>query len=120
MVLIYVNNVAQANPTKYKVTLADVDSADSSRNELGVLIRNRVRAGVHKVECTWTLKTSELSTALQAVKNQSCTVKFWDPYDASYHTSTMYVGDRSCDMKLNDGTNTDNILWDVSYNFIEF
>ena len=44
MALITIGSTDMPAPTKYSVTLQDIDSANTARTETGELVRDRVRA----------------------------------------------------------------------------
>lgn len=121
MHLVYINNVGLPNPTKYSVPLSDLDSSDTSRNELGELVRNRVRQGIRKIELSWVLRGSQVPGLLKLIKPAKFRVRFLDPNTFTYQEANMYVGDRSCSMKLyTDDMDVDETLWDISFNLIEY
>ena len=74
MALLSINNVDMPKPTTYQVGVQDLDSAESVRSESGVLHRDRVRAGVRKLELGWTVRTAESSKILKAVSGESFTI----------------------------------------------
>lgn len=119
--LVYINGVALPNPTTYNVPMTDIDSSDTMRNERGELIRNRVRQGVSKIELAWTLRSPELASLLEAITPARMSVKFFDPNTYAYKTATMYVGDRTCTMRVyTPYMDFDDIVWDCSFNLIEY
>lgn len=119
--MIKINGKQLPNPTKYRVSIADLDSSDSARNEAGVLVRNRIRDGVTKIELGFTLRGSDVSRVLEAVQPAQVTVEYYDPRVFEYRTIQAYVGDRSNDIKMClENTSVEDILWDVSFNLIEY
>lgn len=121
MALLNINNVDMPKPTTYQVSVQDLDSSESVRSESGVLHRDRVRAGVRKIEVGWTVRTAESSKILKAVSGESFTVKFFDPQQNSVATATMYAGDKTVSLKnLIGDTGAATTLWEVSFSLIEF
>lgn len=121
MVLLNINNVDMPKPTTYQVNVQDLDSAESVRSESGVLHRDRIRAGVRKIELGWIVRTAESSKILKAVSGKSFTVKFFDPQQNSVMTATMYAGDKTVSLKnLIGDTGAATTLWEISFNLIEF
>lgn len=121
MALLSINNVDMPKPTTYQVGVQDLDSAESVRSESGVLHRDRVRAGVRKLELGWTVRTAESSKILKAVSGESFTVKFFDPQQNSVETATMYAGDKTVSLKnLIGDIGAATTLWEISFNLIEF
>jgi hypothetical protein len=89
-----INGVAVATPKTFKVTVVDLDSDNTQRNALGVLLRDRLRV-MRTIDCEWgPLSSSDISTILQALEPVEFPVTFPDPYTGTDQTITMYVGDR--------------------------
>lgn len=128
-VLFIINdNASLPVPNTMSVTLQDIDSDKTGRNQKGTMIRDRVAGGAkakRKVNCTWAgLTTSEISKLLKAIGGVSMKLKYIDPYVGDYKTITCYVGDRSTPV-YNRGyetvTDAKNIIWEsLSANFVEF
>ena len=119
--LVYVNDVALPNPETYNISIIDIDGSDTMRNELGIMVRNRVRQGAMKIELSWTLRSPALAQLLKAVTPAQFSVRFFDPNTYEYRTASMYVGDRSCQMKLyTPDMDFDDILWSCKFNLIEY
>ena len=119
--MIKINGKLLPNPTKYKASFSDLDSSDSTRNELGVLTRNRIRAGVVKLELGFTLKGSEVQAILDSVQPAKVSVEYTDTFQAAPKTIQAYVGDRSCELKKKTSEgHPEEDLWEVSFNLIEY
>ena len=71
MEILTINGTALPAPNSYRVQLSDLDSEDTARTEDGLLVRQRVRAGVAKLSVSW----------------------------AALSTAQMYAGDRTADLK---------------------
>ncbi len=105
----------------FKVSLQDIDAANSGRSANGTMIRDRVCGGAsakRKLEITWPpMETTDVSTLLQAVKDTYFQVEYPDPYTGERREGTFYAGDRSVPAYWNmNGT----ILWEnVAFNLIE-
>lgn len=117
--LIKFGSIEPIAPRTYAVQRSDLDSEDSGRSETGIMFRNRIRAGVYKIQATWRVDRSELAKIINAIAPDSFSVTFFDPTTASTKTCTMYAGDRSATMVLNADTAAET-LWDLSVNFIEY
>lgn len=117
--LIKFGSFTPLSPRTYAVQCSDLDSDDSGRSETGIMFRNRIRAGVYKIQATWRANRSQLSAITNAISNDSFSVTFFDPTTASTKTCTMYAGDRSATMVLNADAAAET-LWDLSVNFIEY
>lgn len=93
--LLQINGVAMKTPSSIEVTYQDYDSSESNRNAKGELIRERVRAGVRRLDVSWkVLYADEMAKILNAVEPVFFKVRFFDPKTATFQTATMYVGDR--------------------------
>ncbi len=117
--LIYISGVLMPAPRTYSVSTFDLDSSDSGRNETGVMYRNRIRSGVYKLQTTFRVNRRDLNTIMDAIKEASFSVRFFDPDIGGYKTCTMYAGDKQSTMLLNSNS-ADETLWDFSVNFIEY
>ena len=119
--MISIDGTKLPNPTKYAVGMSDLDSSDTTRNEAGVLVRNRVRQGVTKIELAFTLKGTEASEVMGLIEPAKVHVKYFDPRTAQYREIDAYAGDRSNNMlRYLPGMTISDILWEVSFNLVEF
>ena len=67
MEILTVNGTALPAPNSYRVQLSDLDSEDTARTEDGLLVRQRVRAGVAKLSVSWAaLSTEQCAQVLTA------------------------------------------------------
>lgn len=117
MAILTIGGAAMPEPTSLSIAYQDLDSDNSKRNEAGVLQRDRIRGGIHKLSCKWNAASaSEAHTILSAVSGTSFSVKFYDPKAAADTTITAYVGDRSDDaIATQNGTR-----WAISFDLIEY
>lgn len=119
--LISINNTALPAPTKYNVPTHDLDSSDTTRNEQGILIRNRVRQGVVKIELSWTATSSVIAQIAPLVEPEKVTAQYFNPQSNQFETANLYVGDRSCNLVMyTDGMDLADALWEYSFNLIEY
>lgn len=108
-------------PSTYNVIMSDLDSSDTTRNENGMLVRNRVRQGVTKIELAYLVEGWQAKTMMACIAPAQVTVKFYDPRQDTQREAKMYVGDRTCTMKRflpNDSI--DDIMWEVTFNLVEY
>jgi len=122
MAVLEINSVRVKTPFSLKVTLQDIDSDDTGRNQKGTMVRDRVVGGAdakRKVECTWKALTSqETSALLKSMDAVSFNVTYPDPYTGTARTMKAYVGDRSLPIYVMrpDGS----YVWEsLSANFVE-
>ena len=116
--MITVGATALPNPTDYQVTRSDLDSDNTSRSEAGVLQRDRVRAGIYKLQLTFRVTRANLKVITDAIAPASFAVTFFDPTTSSSPTKTMYAGDRAA--KLIQSVDGGESYWDLSVDLIEF
>ncbi len=117
MAMIKIGTIELPAPTDYTVTLQDIDSESTRRTEAGTLIRDRVRAGVYKIQATWKVNKTDLKTITDAVKPAKFTATFFDPTTSSNPTKDMYVGDRTANLiHLESGQS----LWELTLSLIEY
>lgn len=115
---ITVGNTQLPTPVSYRVQMADLDTENTTRDEAGVLHRERIRSGVYKIIASWRLTTAQLSNMVNLLSPASFTVTFFDPNTMSYKTKQMYVGDRESEVILGS-SDTSKVLIDFSVDFIE-
>ena len=119
MEIITIDGVVLPAPTSLSVSMSDLDSPDTTRNEQGVLQRDRVREGVYKVELEFNVKKgNEIQLIESAIKNAKLSVTF--PDTTGRITKEMYVGDRSKNVVLYNGGVSDEIRWDLRFNLVEY
>ena len=118
-----INGVELPTPSSYEYTEADFDSSDSTRTETGILVRKRIRRGVHTVKAKWnTITTEQLNVILKAVEPVWVTVKAFSPKVTTGDRMVTYTG-------YAQGTRTSTIIlpkynsretvWSFECSFIE-
>lgn len=117
--LLYIGNELMPALRSYKVDLQDIDSADSGRSETGVMFRNRVRAGVYRIQATWRVRREQLNRIISAISPAAFSVRFFDPNTDSMQSCSMFAGDRSSNMLLNC-SEPGETWWDFSVEFVEY
>lgn len=116
--IITIDGVDLPAPSELSIGRMDLDSPDTTRNELGFLQRDRIRQGVYKVELSFKLKTSpDIQIIERAIEGKELQVTF--PTHSGKVTKLMYVGDRNIVVGLYK-PNVDDIRWDMSFNLIEY
>ena len=117
MALITIGTTPLPDPAEYSVTLQDIDSENTRRTEAGVLTRDRVRAGVYKIQATWKVNKTDLKKITDAVSPAKFSVTFFDPTTSTNPTRDMYVGDRTARLlHLESGQS----LWELTLSLIEY
>lgn len=93
--LVKVNGTELPFCSTYKVTWTDTD-LESGRNINAIMIRNRVRKEMYKLEFTYNLLDDDsVQLILNAITDVFFTVEFYSPLEKKRITRTMYCGDRS-------------------------
>lgn len=119
MNIITIDGVNLPHPSSLTVSMQDLDSNDTTRNERGVLQRDRVRAGVYKIELSFNAKKgNEIQIIESAIRNSKLSVTF--PDTTGRITKQMYVGDRNKEVVLYNGGVSDEIRWTLSFNLVEY
>ena len=117
MALIKIGSTSLPDPVEYSVTLQDIDSENTRRTEAGILTRDRVRAGVYKIQATWKVNKTDLKIITDAVKPAQFAVTFFDPTTSTNPTRPMYVGDRMARLiHMESGQS----LWELTLSLIEY
>lgn len=119
MALITIGSTALTNPFDYQVTLRDMDSDKSVRDELGILHRERVRAGVYEIKASFKVTKAQLKVITDAIAPASFSCTFFDPTTSSSPTATMYAGDRSAKLAdLRDESSGSD--WEITVSLIQY
>lgn len=107
-----------ASPSEFRVTILDLDDADSSvRTADGTLNRDRI-AVKRQIEIGWNaLTNTQISQILKAMKDVFFDFTFPDPQEGTYITRRMYVGDRPSPVAIEKN----GVLWwkDLKYTLTE-
>lgn len=119
MPLLTIGGTAMPEPIEYAVTLQDLDSENTNRSETGMLHRDRIRAGVYKIEVTWQVRKSELKRITDAITGARFSVSFFDPTKSSNTSGSFYAGDKSSSMVAN-AKNGNESLWTLSVSLTEY
>lgn len=93
--LVKVNGMELPFCSTYKITWTDTD-LESGRNINAIMIRNRVRKEMYKLEFTYNLLDDDsVQLILNAITDVFFAVEFYSPLEKKRITRTMYCGDRS-------------------------
>ncbi|GJM84288.1 hypothetical protein HMSSN139_67840 [Paenibacillus sp. HMSSN-139] len=107
-----------ASPSEFRVTILDLDDADSSvRTADGTLNRDRITVK-RQVEIGWNALTLiQISQILKAMKDVFFDFTFPDPMEGAYITRRMYIGDRPTPMAFEKN----GVIWykDLKYTLTE-
>lgn len=118
MAMVNVGGVDLPAPSTFKIPQFDLDSADTNRNELGIMQRDRVRQGIYKLELEFKgIDSSDLHKINMAIEPSKLNTTFLSP--RGFITKSMYVGDRNVEMVKYD-KDYNKIRWDISFNLTEY
>ena len=121
MALISIDGVEMPMPNTYSIPMEDLDAGDSARSESGVLVRNRVRQGICKLDLAWRVDSTEAASLLGAITPSKVTVNYYDPRTGTTNEAEMYVEGRSCSMvRYSESDSPDDILWDISFSLVQY
>lgn len=115
---IKIGNTTLPTPISYRVQMADLDTENTTRDETGVLHRDRIRYGVYKIVASWRLRSTQLASIIALLQPSSFSVRFFDTNTMTYQTKTMYAGDRESEVIVGDETAA-GVLVDFSVDLIE-
>lgn len=119
--MLVIDGVQMPNPTKYRVSMSDLDSSDTGRTESGILTRDRIRQGVTKIEVGFIVRGSEAAAILEAVEPAMVPVQYYDPRADLIRNIQAYVGDRQCVLKVClPDMSASEFLWEISFNLTEY
>ncbi len=115
--MISIDGVDLPSPSRYKISRSDLDSEDSNRNELGELIRHRIRQGIYKIELEFICPSPGMHTIETAIEPPEINVTF--PTPIGKITKKMYAGNREGPELTRHDIKTDEVWWKISFNLIE-
>ena len=104
----------------YTVTRSDLDG-NTTRSETGIMFRDRVRAGVYKIESEWEMSMTQLAEMVELISPASFNLKFFDITTCQFVTRKMYVSDRTATViDYIDENNTNIATCSLACSFVEF
>lgn len=97
--LLMIDGVAMPTPSKFNITLNDLDSEETGRSIDGNLHRDVIGTNFRTIELEWSyLSRSDLKKLLNAVSKVNFEVIYYDPIQDARIKKTMYAGNRKVDM----------------------
>lgn len=115
---ININGVDLPAPTRFKIRRFDIESGDSSRNELGYKQRDRIRQGIYEIELEFVGNSSAIYAIESAIEPPEINVTF--PSPVGQITKKMYAEDREGPVLINYDKEIDKIYWRISFNLVEY
>lgn len=109
--------------SEYSGSLSDLD-VDSGRNiNDGVMVRNRIRSEIHKLEFSYDLMTyEEAKPILNAIEPKEFNVTFFSLEKGKMITRKMFCGDKTYSYTAaipNGKTDFEIVVKDLKFNLIE-
>ena len=97
--LLSINGVAMPTPSKFNITLNDLDSEETGRSIDGNLHRDVIGTNFRTIDLEWKhMKRDDLRRLLNAVSNVNFNVSYYDPIEDAIISKVMYAGNRKVDM----------------------
>lgn len=107
-------------PIVFSIDYEDLDSGNTTRNERGVLSRDRIRSSVMKVQTSFRVRISELEDMANAIEPKTFTAKVFDLTTAKVVTKTMYAASKHSEIAgVVDKSDPSKTWVDYSFNLIE-
>lgn len=107
-------------PKAFTPVYADFDSENSTRNEVGYLTRERIRAGQVSPKFSWRIKTADLNKLLNMIENEHLSVTYFDPKENGMKTFDGYAQATRQPTLALWGENYADCWWDFECSFIEY
>ena len=97
--LLSINGVAMPTPSKFNITLNDLDSEETGRSIDGNLHRDVIGTNFRTIDLEWKhMQRDDLRRLLKAVSNVNFNVSYYDPIEDAIVSKVMYAGNRKVDM----------------------
>lgn len=97
--LLTINGREMPTPSKFNITLNDLDSEETGRSIDGNLHRDVIGRNFRTIDIEWKHMTrGDLQSFLNAVSATDFPVTYYDPISDATITKTMYAGNRKVDM----------------------
>ena len=115
-----IDGVAMPEPSKFTITLNDLDSDQTGRSIDGNLHRDVIGTNFRTIELEWkTMTRSDLQKLLNAISKTMFEVTYYDPIQDAKIKKYMYAGNRKIDM-YNYIIDNGKPLWiNISVSFIQ-
>lgn len=118
--LLMIDGQQMPTPSKFNITLNDLDSEETGRSIDGNLHRDVIGTNFRTIELEWrTMTRADLKKLLSAVSKTNFEVIYYDPIQDARIKKTMYAGNRKVDM-YNYIIDNGKPLWvDISVSLIQ-
>mgnify|MGYP000286644260 FL=1 len=119
MSLLTIDGIEMPQPSQYSFPMSDI-IGDDTYNEDGTLFRDRIRQGICTIDVAWTANAQQAAILLNAIIPDTVEVKYLDPRVNGYRTAKMCVSDRSCELVMFDGDESNSNLWSISFSLTQY
>lgn len=97
--LLIIDDKTMPTPSKFNITLNDLDTDQTGRSIDGNLHRDVIGTNFRTIDLEWkTMTRSDLKKLLDAVSKTNFEVIYYDPIQDARIKKTMYAGNRKIDM----------------------
>ena len=97
--LLMIDGKTMPTPSKFNITLNDLDTDQTGRSIDGNLHRDVIGTNFRTIDLEWkTMTRSDLKKLLDAVSKTNFEVIYYDPIQDARIKKTMYAGNRKIDM----------------------
>lgn len=105
-------------PCEYQVDYEDIDSENTTRDQLAYTHRDRLRTEVKKIHVRWKLSPAQLEDVASHLRPKGFSLTYLDLTDGDVATSNFYCSRKSAKL-IRNGTSTSDQYIDYSANIIE-
>lgn len=119
MEIITINGVVLPSPSNMVISGGDIDSSGTVRNELGVLLRDRIRHDVYQIDLEFKhIKGHEVALIEGAIANKTLSVRF--PDAVGFATKDMYAINPNRELATYCNDNLDSNRWNLTFGLMEY
>lgn len=119
MEIITINGVVLPSPTNIEINGDDINSSGTVRNEVGVLLRDRIRADVYTIDLEFNnMLGNEIALIESAIESKTLSVRF--PDTTGFITKSMYLVSPNKRLVTYDNDDFDNNRWNMSFTLEEY
>lgn len=119
MEIITINGLVLPSPSNMTIGGEDVEGSGTVRNELGVLLRDRIRHNVYRIDLEFkNTKGHEVSLIESAISAAVLKVRF--PDSKGYTTKDMYAVELNKNLVTYQHNNFDENRWNLTFGLVEY
>ena len=119
MEIFTINGVVLPAPSSHSITSSDIDSSGTVRNEVGVLMRDRIRSDVYQIDLEFKNRAGhEVALVESAIKSSSFEVRF--PDSTGFITKKMHTTGKSKGLVTYNNDRPDDSRWNLTVSLTEY